>query len=140
MMQLSIPDDGHHVGPLFIIRKRRPTKNQGSVMPGRNRRFAEKRASGWLRVIILYDRAQPAWCASEEIKEYWRYARLLTKISGIVHSVDHIVPLQNPIVCGLHVPWNLRVITLEENVKKSNNYWPDMPFEQLNLLGIYDEI
>lgn len=70
--------------------------------------------------------ATPSWVNGEAILSFYRESRMLTKLTGVKHEVDHIVPLQSVLVCGLHVPWNLRVVTKRENAKKSNRYWPDM--------------
>jgi 5-methylcytosine-specific restriction endonuclease McrA len=67
--------------------------------------------------------ATPKWITTTEkndMKALYLQARLLTKITGEQYVVDHIYPLRSEVVCGLHVPWNLRVITQAENLKKSN--------------------
>lgn len=46
----------------------------------------------------------------------------MTEATGIEHHVDHIHPLVHPLICGLHVPANLQVITGSENVQKSNRF------------------
>jgi 5-methylcytosine-specific restriction endonuclease McrA len=67
--------------------------------------------------------ATPPWVTPEQklaIRSLYLEAQRLTKITGERYVVDHIIPLINPDVCGLHLPWNLRVMTQEENLKKSN--------------------
>lgn len=67
--------------------------------------------------------ATPPWITPEQKKQMrglYLEAQRFTKITGERYVVDHIVPLISECVCGLHVPWNLRVITQEENLKKSN--------------------
>jgi len=71
--------------------------------------------------------ATPEWANPFFIEEAYCLAQLRTKITGIPHEVDHIVPLQSKIVCGLHCEYNLQVIPSLSNRSKSNRYWPNMP-------------
>jgi len=67
--------------------------------------------------------ATPPWLTRKqksEIRQLYQIAITMSKTTGEQYVVDHIVPLRGNDVCGLHVPWNLRVITQEENLKKSN--------------------
>jgi 5-methylcytosine-specific restriction endonuclease McrA len=67
--------------------------------------------------------ATPNWLTrrqKSEIRQLYQIAITMTQTTGEQYVVDHIVPLRGEEVCGLHVPWNLRVITQEENLKKSN--------------------
>ena len=67
--------------------------------------------------------ATPKWITTGHklaMRQLYLQAMELTKLTGERYVVDHIVPLISDVVCGLHVPWNLRVITQEENLRKSN--------------------
>jgi len=67
--------------------------------------------------------AFPRWLSKEDIakiRSIYKMCRQLSKKTGIRHNVDHIVPLNGENVSGLHVPWNLQIITAEDNRKKSN--------------------
>jgi hypothetical protein len=68
--------------------------------------------------------ATPKWLTKEhwrQIQAFYDEAHRLTMETGIPHEVDHIEPLQGKDVCGLHVPWNLRVIRMELNRQKGNS-------------------
>lgn len=69
--------------------------------------------------------ATPDWLTEEmliEIKSLYKQREQISKDTGIAYHVDHIIPIQGENVCGLHVPWNLQIITAEENLRKSNKH------------------
>jgi predicted nucleic acid-binding Zn ribbon protein len=67
--------------------------------------------------------ASPPWLTDAqklEIKSVYLECRRLTQETGVQHHVDHIHPLSGQTSCGLHVPWNLQILTAAENFAKSN--------------------
>lgn len=70
--------------------------------------------------------AMPPWVDPSDLIPFYEEARRLTVETGIKHEVDHIAPLQGKNSCGLHVPWNLRVVTKTENVRKNNKLLEDL--------------
>lgn len=68
--------------------------------------------------------ATPRWLTDEQRAQmhyaYW-HAKDAARVTGEPYHVDHILPLRGKKVCGLHVPWNLRVVPAEINLRKHAN-------------------
>lgn len=77
------------------------------------------------------------WQIAKHVRPVWAGDTVtiykVARIYGV--TVDHIVPLRHPLVCGLHVQDNLQLSTERFNKIKGNRFWPDMPDDfQLPLL------
>ena len=73
---------------------------------------------------------------NEQIIDLYEQASLLTEMTGERWEVDHIDPLKNNLICGLHVPWNLKAVTMADNRKKHNKFTP----YRIDGEGIYYEL
>lgn len=124
-------------------RKANPIKAAASVKKW-NSEHPERAAGNWARYAKAHAaeknarrserrarqrRATPAWANKFFIEEIYDLARRRTQTTGIKWEVDHIVPMNHPLVQGLHVEHNLQVIPQQHNRSKHNRYWPNMPQE-----------
>ena len=57
-----------------------------------------------------------------QVQAMYAEARRLTNTTGIRHEVDHICPLAGTNFSGLHVPWNLQILTSDANKRKGNKF------------------
>lgn len=98
---------GKHPGPLFgplSLRK----QSKGNL---RGKYYRKKQRQ-----------ATPPWADLDAIRALYKEAKRLTRTTGILHSVDHEIPLKGETVCGLHVENNLRVLPHVQNVAKGNKF------------------
>jgi hypothetical protein len=65
-------------------------------------------------------RATPAWADKAHIGHFYRWAKEIQAATGLTANVDHVVPLVSDVVCGLHCPANLRILTEKANKSKGN--------------------
>jgi len=93
------------VSEFFEIRK--PSKNY--TVHSANRRAAKRSAL-------------PLWADKVAIAGVYQTAKEMSERFGEAWHVDHEIPLQHDLVCGLHVHQNLKAIPASENLSKSNNF------------------
>ena len=89
------------------------------------KRNRDKVNAKWMKRNAAKKNRTPSWLTVHDlwmIEQAYDIAAKRTEMFGIPFHVDHIVPLQGKIVSGLHVPWNLQVITGKENQIKSNRF------------------
>ncbi len=92
----------------------------GPIWASKNR---GKCAARLARYYTAKKNAAPLWLTQVMVNEMelvYIESASKTKETGMSHNVDHIVPLQGKTVSGLHVPWNLQILTKMENCRKSN--------------------
>jgi hypothetical protein len=106
-------------GVTYIAIDATGTKIRRRTLPHVTAHNADRRAAKAKAAVGWADKDKMAW--------FYREARKLTKLTGLVYHVDHIVPLTSKLVCGLHNEFNLQLLPGADNIRKHNRRWPDMP-------------
>jgi hypothetical protein len=86
----------------------------------------DQKKANWCAYVVarrkLRDKSMPQWADKEKINEIYLRARELTALTGIRHEVDHIIPSNHELVCGLHCEFNLQILSKDQNCQKSNKF------------------
>lgn len=86
----------------------------GEVVPWLERHHRKS----YIKAAVL---ASPPWVDRKVMRELAKEVRR-RNANGQHVVLDHIVPLNHRYVCGLNVPWNLRIVPWGHNARKSNRW------------------
>ncbi len=102
----------YHEHPGYKERQKKQAAEWWRKNPGKRNKIVAARRS-WIK------RATPPWLTAEHHAEI---AAIYIEAARRGESVDHIHPLRGKTCCGLHVPWNLQIIPLADNIRKGNRF------------------
>ena len=108
--------------------KRSPNgvRNPNKISPTPYKDKTPEQKGKWVAYVTARQKrikqSTPKWADIATIKEVYIQAQYRTKETGVPHEVDHIIPLQGKLVCGLHVPANLQILTEKENQTKNAKF------------------
>jgi len=109
--------------------------NREGILKYKEEHYQENKEYYYLKSKLRQKRlrkAIPSWFKSEveEIKEIYLECKKLNDEAGYIkYHVDHVIPIKNRKVCGLHTISNLQIITAEENLSKRNKLLPEVANE-----------
>jgi hypothetical protein len=84
-------------------------------------RQAARAAERMARIAVQLERT-PKWADLKAIRKIYEESHRVTKVTGVEHHVDHIIPMRGKLVSGLHVAENLRVLPGPENLAKGSKF------------------
>jgi len=119
------------------VAKNPERKREGDIKWRTENRGADRANKARYRAACR--QATPPWLTKEhlaEIKAIYKKADRISTQRGEPYEVDHIVPLQGGTVCGLHVPWNLRILHASENNRRPRIWDPNNPDIQIEIPAV----
>lgn len=66
--------------------------------------------------------ASPVWADRRKMRELLAEARRLTRETGVLHTLDHRIPISGRYASGLNCEFNLQVMRHDLNAHKSNHW------------------
>lgn len=116
---LTIRESPNYVGATYVRISPDGSKKRVMTKSYASNKNASRRAAKL--------QATPSWASEALILAIYEECQLRSEETGIVHHVDHVVPLISDIVCGLHCEDNMQILPASVNLSKGNRHWPDMP-------------